>query len=98
MPSSSSPTTLELPCKSQEPLQHGAYAHAFLYILQDGLHVIARVILLTRRILKTKAEVAAMDAIRGTQALLAVLVSSDPWFPSAYVNPRAACPPVLQYA
>ena len=33
------------PCWSQEPLQHGSYARAFLYILQDGLHVLARVIL-----------------------------------------------------
>ena len=86
------------PCQSQEPLQRGAYARTFLYILLGGLHVVARVILPARRTLKTEAEVAAMDSIRGMRALLVVLVSSDPWLPSAYVNPRAACPPVLQHA
>src|SRR5258706_15305929 len=58
------------PCQSQEPLQPGAYARAFLYILQDGLHVVGRVILPARRTLKTEAEIAAMDSIRGTCALL----------------------------
>ena len=58
------------PCQSQEPLEPGAYARAFLYILQDGLHVVGRVILPARRTLKTEAEVAAMDSIRGTCALL----------------------------
>ena len=59
------------PCQSQEPLQPGAYARTFLYILQDGLHVVGRVILPARRTLKTEAEIAAMDSIRGTCALLA---------------------------
>ena len=59
------------PCQSQQPLQPGAYARAFLYVLQDGLHVVGRVILPARRTLKTEAEVAAMDSIRGTCALLA---------------------------
>ena|SRR5258706_6303498 len=58
------------PCQSQEPLQPGAYARTFLYILQDGLHIVGRVILPARRTLKTEAEIAAMDTIRGTCALL----------------------------
>jgi hypothetical protein len=58
------------PCQSQEPLPPGVYARAFLYILQDGLHVVGRVILPARRTLKTEAEIAAMDSIRGTCALL----------------------------
>ena len=58
------------PCESHEPLQPGAYARTFLYILQDGLHVVGRIILPARRTLKTEAEVAAMDSIRGTSALL----------------------------
>ena len=86
------------PCQSQEPLPHGAYARAFLHILQDGLHVVARVILPIRRTLKTEAEVAAMDFIRGMRAFLAALVSSDPWLPSAYVYPCTTCLPVLQHA
>ena len=59
------------PCQSQESLHPGAYARTFLYILQDGLHVVGRVILPARRTLKTEAEIAAMDSIRGTCALLA---------------------------
>ena len=59
------------PCQSQQPLQPGAYARAFLYVLQDGLQVVGRVILPARRTLKTEAEVAAMDSIRGTCVLLA---------------------------
>ena len=66
------------PCQSQEPLQHGSSARVFRYILQDGLHVVAKVILPARRTLKTEAEVAAMDAIRGMCALLAILVPFDP--------------------
>ena len=58
------------PCQSQESLQPGAYARTFLYILQDGLHVVGRVILPIRRTLKTEAEIAAMDSIRGMCALL----------------------------
>ncbi len=58
------------PCQSQEPLQPGAYARTFLYILQDGLHVVGRVILPARRTLKTEAEIASMDSIRGMCALL----------------------------
>ena len=58
------------PCKSQQPLQPGAYARTFLYILEDGLHIVGRVVLLARRTLKTEAEVATMDSIRGTCALL----------------------------
>ena len=49
-----------------------------------------QVILAARRALKTEAEVATMDAIRGMRTLLGVLVSSDPWLPSAYVDPCAA--------
>src|SRR5258706_14941491 len=58
------------PCQSQDPLQPGVYARAFLYILQDGLHVVGRVILPARRTLKTEAEIASMDSIRGMCALL----------------------------
>ena len=86
------------PCQSKEPLQQGAYARAFLYILQDGLHVVARVSLPVRRTLKTEAEVAAMDAIRGMRALLSILVSSDPRLPSAYIDPCTTGAPVLQHA
>ena len=58
------------PCKSQQPLQPGAYARTFLYILHDDLRVVGRVILPARRTLKTEAEVTAMDSIRGMCALL----------------------------
>ena len=58
------------PCQSQQPLQSGSYARTFLHILEDGLHIVGRVILPVRRTLKTEAEVAAMDSIRGMSALL----------------------------
>ena len=58
------------PYQSQEPLQPGAYARTFLYILQNSLHVVGRVTLPVRRTLRTEADIAAMDSIRGTCALL----------------------------
>ena len=58
------------PCASQEPLQPGAYARTFLYIPQDGRHVVGSVILPARPTLKTEAEIAAMDSLRGTCVLL----------------------------
>ena len=43
----------------------GAYARAFLYTLDSGLKVVARVILPVRETIKTEAEVSAMDTVRG---------------------------------
>jgi hypothetical protein len=53
------------PCRSQEPLNHGAYARAFLYTLQNDIQLVARVILPVRETIKTEAEIAAMDMARG---------------------------------
>ena len=72
------------PCQSQDPLQHGAYARAFLYILQDGPQVVARVILPAPRTSKSRQR---MGASRSMRILLGVLVSSDPWLPSTSVDP-----------
>jgi hypothetical protein len=53
------------PCRSQEPLNHGAYARVFLYTLQNDIQLVARVILPVRETIKTEAEIAAMDMARG---------------------------------
>jgi len=44
---------------------HGVYARVFLYTLENGLQVIARVILPVREGIKTESEIAAMDMMRG---------------------------------
>jgi hypothetical protein len=58
-------THFNSPCRSQEPLNHGAYARAFLYTLQNDIQLVARVILPVRETIKTEAEIAAMDMARG---------------------------------
>jgi hypothetical protein len=52
-------------CQTEEPMIHGAYARVFLYTLENGLQVIARVILPVRETVKTESEIAAMDMMRG---------------------------------
>ena len=58
-------THFNSPCRSQEPLNHGAYARAFLYTLQNDIQLVARVILPVRETIKTETEIAAMDMARG---------------------------------
>jgi hypothetical protein len=56
---------LNSPCLTEQPMNHGAYARVFLYTLQNGIQVVARVILPVRESLKTESEIAAMDMMRG---------------------------------
>src|ERR1700691_5850248 len=55
-------------------MDDGAYARVFLFSLRNDLQVVGRVILPVRESVKTEAEVAAMELVRGTgvQLLLAV--------------------------
>jgi hypothetical protein len=46
-------------------MDDGAFARVFLFTLQNGMQVIARIILLVRESVKTEAEVAAMELVRG---------------------------------
>ena len=52
-------------CQTEEPMNHGAYARVFLYTLENGLQVIACVILPVRESIKTESEIAAIDMVRG---------------------------------
>jgi hypothetical protein len=54
------------PCHSRKLLGNGAYARAFLYTLENGFKLVARVILPVRETIKTEAEVCAMDTTRGS--------------------------------
>jgi hypothetical protein len=46
-------------------MDDGAFARVFLFTLQNGMKVIARIILPVRESVKTEAEVAAMELVRG---------------------------------
>jgi hypothetical protein len=59
-------THFNSPCHSREFLGIGAYARAFLYTLENGFKLVARVILPVRETIKTEAEVCAMDTARGS--------------------------------
>ena len=61
-------------CSRYARMDDGAYARVFLFSLQNDLQVVGRVILAVRESVKTEAEVAAMELVRGTgvQLLLAV--------------------------
>src|SRR4051812_45414086 len=47
----------------------GAYARVFLFTLQDGRKVVGRVVFPVRETIKTEAEAAAMELIRGAVPL-----------------------------
>ena len=46
-------------------MDDGAFARVFLFTLENGMQVIARIILPVRESVKTEAEVAAMELVRG---------------------------------
>ena len=46
-------------------MDDGAFARVFLFTLQNGMQLIARIILPVRESVKTEAEVAAMELVRG---------------------------------
>lgn len=50
-------------------MNYGAYARAFLFSLASGMQVVGRVILPVRDSVKTEAEVATMELVRGTQII-----------------------------
>jgi hypothetical protein len=47
-------------------LNHGAYARAFHYTLENGFQLVARVILPARKTIKTEAEISTMEMVRCT--------------------------------
>lgn len=57
---------MQSPCKQRDTMEAGAYARVFLFILENGLRVIVRLILPVREHLKTEAEVSAMIFARST--------------------------------
>ena len=54
------------PCIEYRLIGEGVYAKAFLFTFLDGYAVVGRVLLPVRERLKTEAEVAVMDTLRGT--------------------------------
>jgi len=46
-------------------MDDGAFARVFLFMLENGMQVVARIILPVRESVKTEAEVAAMELVRG---------------------------------
>ena len=53
-------------CRSFELLGAGSYARAFLFALENNIQVVGWVVLPVRESIKTEAEVAAMELVRGT--------------------------------
>ena len=60
-------------CRQYIRMNDGAYARVFLFTLENNLKVVARVVLPVRESLKTEAEVATMELVRGK---LAAIVST----------------------
>jgi hypothetical protein len=52
-------------CEKYTPMSEGSYARAFLFSLDDGKQVVGWVVLLVRESIKTEAEVATMQLVRG---------------------------------
>ena len=52
-------------CRCFEPLGAGSYARAFLFSLENNIQVVGRIVLPIRESIKTEAEVAAMELVRG---------------------------------
>jgi hypothetical protein len=61
--------------RSMQPLNQGSYARVFHYILENGVQLVARVILPVRETIKTEAEISAMEMVRGTYSLTCSTVS-----------------------
>ena len=57
-------------CRRFEPLGSGVFAKVFLFSLENNIQVVGRVILPVRETIKTEAEVAAMELVRGIAYLL----------------------------
>jgi hypothetical protein len=53
-------------CRGYTRIGEGAYARAFLFSLDSGLQVVGRIVLPVRESIKTEAEVATMQLVRGT--------------------------------
>ena len=60
-------TCFHTQCRGFEPLtlDAGSYARAFLFSLENGIQVVGRVMLPVRESIKTEAEVAAIELVRG---------------------------------
>jgi hypothetical protein len=54
-------------CLHYTRMDDGAYARAFLFSLVNNMQVVGRVILPVRDSIKTEAEVATMELVRGDQ-------------------------------
>ena len=55
---------------NEQAMNHGAYARVFLYSLENQTSVIGRIILPARGGIKTEAEIAARDSLRGEMIYL----------------------------
>lgn len=53
-------------CHDYTRLDEGAYARAFVFQLENGMQVVGRVVLPIRESVKTEAEMAVMELVRGT--------------------------------
>jgi hypothetical protein len=65
----------------------GAYARVYLFTLEDDQKVVGRVVLPVRESVRTEAEVAAMELLRGTVSR--VLLQSHICLAPAYLSHRS---------
>ena len=56
-------------CRQCVRMDDGAYARVFLFTLENDKKVVGRVVLPVRESIKTEAEVAAMELVRGAVLL-----------------------------
>ena len=89
------------------PMDDGTFARVFLFTLENGMQVIARILLPVRESVKTEAEVAAMELVRGYYrcrcCVIATLTHVPFWFLpmskycSAHIYPCSKDLPLLQH-
>ena len=61
-------------------MDDGTFARVFLFTLENGMQVIARILLPVRESVKTEAEVAAMELLRGYYRCRCLLLRRSPMF------------------
>ncbi|GLB39087.1 hypothetical protein LshimejAT787_0602490 [Lyophyllum shimeji] len=60
---------MQSPCQEFSPMNEGLYARLFLLKLGNGLEVVGRIALPVRDVVKTEAEVAAMETVRAKTSI-----------------------------
>src|ERR1700733_3924598 len=73
-------------CRTRTLMSEGSYARAFLFSPDNDIQVVGRVVLPVRKSMKTEAEVATMQLVRGMGCLIQNFYGRSKTF-SSYLYP-----------